>query len=98
MPTNHQHGPECGHQKVSHENHTDYLNEDGLLDCAEGPHPVAVSDKNPDRCKPMQSSMHVHATGCGHEKVKHGDHIDFLVDGRLEHPHGDHNDDHGRIA
>jgi hypothetical protein len=73
------------------------LNEDGLLDCAEGTHPVAISDKNPNRCKPTKSSIHVHGTGCGHQKVMHGDHVDYLVDGRLEHPHGDHIDDHGRI-
>jgi hypothetical protein len=38
---------------------------------------------------------HVHGPGCGHEPVAHGDHTDFLVDGRLHHPHGGHCDDHG---
>lgn len=38
---------------------------------------------------------HVHGPGCGHRRVQHGDHFDFLVDGHLHHPHGDHCDDHG---
>jgi hypothetical protein len=29
--------------------------------------------------------------------VPHGDHIDYLVDGHLHHPHGDHCDDHGPV-
>jgi hypothetical protein len=31
---------------------------------------------------------------CGHEEVPHGDHVDYLVNGRLHHTHGDHCDDH----
>jgi hypothetical protein len=30
--------------------------------------------------------------------VPHGDHIDYLVGGRLHHPHGDHVDDHGPLS
>ena len=40
---------------------------------------------------------HQHGPGCGHEAVPHGNHIDFLVNGRLHHPHGDHCDDHGPV-
>ena len=40
---------------------------------------------------------HVHGPNCGHEAVPHGDHIDYLVNGRLHHPHGDHCDDHGPV-
>jgi UDP-2,3-diacylglucosamine pyrophosphatase LpxH len=29
--------------------------------------------------------------------VPHGDHVDYLVDGHLHHPHGDHCDDHGPV-
>jgi hypothetical protein len=39
----------------------------------------------------------VHGPGCGHEAIKHGDHIDYIVDGRLHHQHGDHCDDHGPL-
>ena len=35
--------------------------------------------------------------GCGHEAVPHGDHVDYLVNGRLHHQHGDHCDDHGPV-
>lgn len=31
------------------------------------------------------------------KQVPHGDHIDYIVDGRLHHPHGDHCDDHGPV-
>jgi hypothetical protein len=30
--------------------------------------------------------------------VPHGDHVDFLVNGRLHYPHGDHCDDHGPVT
>jgi hypothetical protein len=29
--------------------------------------------------------------------VPHGEHTDYLVDGRLHHPHDGHCDDHGGI-
>jgi hypothetical protein len=29
--------------------------------------------------------------------VPHGDHIDYLVDGQLHHPHEGHCDDHGSL-
>lgn len=40
---------------------------------------------------------HQHGEGCGHPAVPHGDHIDYLVNGRLHHVHGDHCDDHGPV-
>lgn len=39
----------------------------------------------------------VHGTECGHVPVLHHDHIDYLVDAHLHHPHGDHCDDHGSV-
>lgn len=38
---------------------------------------------------------HTHGPDCGHEAVSHGDHVDYVVDGRLHRPHEDHCDDHG---
>ncbi|MCD8501925.1 MAG: hypothetical protein LRY71_09930 [Bacillaceae bacterium] len=38
-----------------------------------------------------------HDDDCGHELVPQGDHVDFLVNGRLHHVHGDHCDDHGPV-
>ncbi len=37
---------------------------------------------------------HVHGPGCGHTPVRHGDHTDYLHDGHLHSPHGDHIDEH----
>lgn len=41
-------------------------------------------------------AAHIHGDDCGHEAVPHGDHMDYVVDGHLHHPHGGHCDDHGR--
>jgi hypothetical protein len=37
---------------------------------------------------------HEHGDDCGHTAVRHGEHVDFLHDGHLHHPHGDHVDEH----
>ncbi|MEM1416410.1 MAG: hypothetical protein AAGH15_15985, partial [Myxococcota bacterium] len=29
---------------------------------------------------------HTHGPNCGHTAVRHGDHVDYLVDGVLHHP------------
>jgi len=101
----HTHGPGCGHTAIEHEGHTDYLH-DGHLCHQEGnkveEHRVAVSNTNPDGCRKFTGTAghdgkHKHGPGCGHEAVPHGDHIDYLVDGRLHHQHGDHCDDHGPV-
>jgi len=39
-------------------------------------------------------STHVHGKDCGHTQIKHGDHVDFLQEGHLQHPRGSGNDDH----
>lgn len=43
----------------------------------------------------MAHGAHTHGPDCGHEAVAHGDHLDYLVDGHLHHPHDGHCDDHG---
>ena len=58
---------------------------------------IPVGDKNPVNCTPEVHCTHKHGPNCGHEAVPHGDHVDYLVDGRLHHPHGDHCDDHGPL-
>jgi hypothetical protein len=101
----HRHGPGCGHTAVRHGDHIDYLH-DGHLHHPHGDHvdehEIEVSAKDPDRCTPNHrcgghQSGHVHGPGCGHEAVPHGNHVDYLVDGHLHHPHGDHCDDHGPL-
>lgn len=102
----HVHGPGCGHVGVVHEGHIDFLH-DGHLHHPHGDHVcehvIAVDASHPDCCDGGQAShghdaLHVHGAGCGHEPIPHGDHVDYLVGGRLHHPHGTHCDDHGELA
>jgi hypothetical protein len=100
----HRHGPDCGHTAIRHDGHIDYLHDGCLHHPHEGhydEHRIGVTGSNPAQCTPGFSSghegAHRHGPGCGHEPVPHGDHTDYLVDGRLHHQHGDHCDDHGPI-
>ncbi len=96
----HNHGPKCGHTAVRHDGHLDYLH-DGHLHHMHGDHVdehvIPVSTTNPVNCTPQVHCSHAHGPNCGHEEVPHGDHVDYLVDGRLHHPHDDHCDDHGPV-
>ena len=63
---------------------------------------VPITETNPAQCTPdheceHHDADHEHGPGCGHEAVKHGDHVDYVVEGHLHHPHGDHGDDHGPV-
>jgi hypothetical protein len=100
----HQHGPECEHTGIRHGDHVDYLHdghlhhqrEDGTVE----EHSLDVDAQNPADHAPtheVHEAGHVHGPGCGHERVPHGDHVCYLVDGRLHHPHEDHCDDHGPV-
>lgn len=103
----HVHGKDCGHTAVEHEGHVDYLH-DGHMHhpCEHGgveEHELAVSSKNPDECGSGHEcagheDAHQHGPDCGHEAVPHGDHVDYLVDGHLHHPHRGHCDDHGPLS
>ncbi len=100
----HQHGEDCGHTAIRHEDHVDYLHDGHLHHPHEGhidEHVLAVNAANPDDCTPGNheghDAAHQHGPDCGHEEIPHGDHTDYLVDGRLHHPHGDHCDDHGKV-
>ncbi len=101
----HAHGSNCGHTAIKHDGHTDYLHE-GHMHNVHGDHVdehrFEANARNPVQCTPQQKcgggqGSHVHGPGCGHEAVPHSDHVDYLVRGRLHHPHGDHCDDHGII-
>lgn len=102
----HRHGPGCGHVAIEHDGHTDYLH-DGHLhhphDDHVDEHTLAAGGPNPDRCTPDHACAghggeHRHGPGCGHEAVPHADHVDYLVDGHLHHPHDDHCDHHGEVT
>lgn len=109
----HVHGPDCGHTAVQHDGHVDYLHDGHLHNMAGShchEHAIGISAANPDGCKPIPTyrgaaqhpTRHVHGPGCGHEPVPHGDHVDYLVNGRLHHVHRSadgsvHCDDHGPV-
>ena len=64
--------------------------------------PHDVNESNPESCTGGHvcnghDVAHVHGPNCGHEAVPHGDHIDYLVDGHLHHPHNGHCDNHGSV-
>jgi hypothetical protein len=96
----HVHGEACGHVAVRHDDHIDYLH-DGHLhhphDDHVDEHVVEVDGGHPEGHTEPVPCAHTHAAGCGHEAVPHADHVDYLVEGRLHHPHGDHCDDHGPL-
>ena len=98
----HTHGPGCGHAAIRHDGHIDYLH-DGHLHHEHDGHVdecrIEVGSSNPADCSKAapDGNGHTHGAGCGHPAVPHGDHDDYLVDGVLHHPHGDHCDDHGRV-
>jgi hypothetical protein len=86
---------------VRHDDHIDYLH-DGHLhhphDEHVDEHVIAVDQTHPGDHNDTVNCAHTHGDGCGHEEVPHGDHVDYLVEGRLHRPHGDHCDDHGPLA
>ncbi|HWT95407.1 MAG TPA: hypothetical protein VN238_20590 [Solirubrobacteraceae bacterium] len=100
----HVHGPDCGHTAIKHDDHVDYLH-DGHLHHPHGDHVdehviEAGADHPTGHTEPAggHEGSHQHGPDCGHDAVPHDDHVDYLVDGRLHHPHGDHCDDHGAVA
>lgn len=97
----HVHGEHCGHKAVHHDDHLDYLHDGHLHSSHEGhydEHVIAVSSQNPDSCAPVSCACGHKDKECGHDAVPHGDHVDYLCEGQLHHPHGDHCDNHGPLA
>ncbi len=94
----HQHSENCGHTRIKHGDHFDYLH-DGCLHATHESHydecTLPVTDQNPAECKEI--TCQCDHKGCGHELVPHGDHKDYLVNGRLHHHHDGHCDDHGEV-
>jgi hypothetical protein len=39
-------------------------------------------------------TAHRHGPGCGHTAIRHGEHVDYLNETRLEHPRGDVVEEH----
>lgn len=102
---NHDHAPGCGHVAIEVNGDVCYLHDghmhhqcDGHVHCAS----IEFSAENPDGCAPVENlagheATHVHGDACGHEKVPHGDHFDFLVGDELHHEHNGHCDNHGKV-
>lgn len=59
--------------------------------------PKSSNECAPHSCDGHDAS-HKHGPDCGHEPIRHDDHVDYVVNGHLHHPHGDHCDDHGPVA
>ncbi len=101
----HQHGADCGHTAIQHDDHVDYLHDGHLHNVHEGhvdEHVLEVNAKNPDDCTnghdcSGHEADHKHGEDCGHEAVPHGGHVDYLVDGHLHNQDGDHCDNHGAV-
>lgn len=95
----HVHSSGCGHTKIQHGDHFDYLHH-GHLHAEHDSHYdecfLEVSDANPDVCS--ETACQCDHNDCGHEKIRHSDHFDFLVNGRLHHLHNGHCDDHGAVT
>lgn len=99
----HIHGDDCGHTKVWHDDHWDYLHDGHLHAVHEGhvdEHVLEVNAENPAGEAPMAAAVHadhMHDVADAHAMVRHGDHIDYIHDGHLHYVHGDHVDDHGPV-
>lgn len=83
----HEHSEVCGHTKIKHDGHIDYVHHGHLHHKHDGHWDecvIPVSEQNPSDGKLVASSCQ-HNDDCGHERIPHGDHYDYLVDGRLQH-------------
>lgn len=96
----HVHAADCGHLAIRHDGHVDYVH-DGHLHHVHAGHiddrTIPVTASNPQGCTAQLSDDHQHAQDCGHPKIPHGDHYDYVVDSKLHHSHGGHCDDHGTV-
>ena len=79
---------------VEHDGHVDYLHDGHLHHAHDGhydEHAIAVNATNPAACAPVACGCN--HDDCGHEKVPHGDHVDYAHDGHLHAEHGGHYDE-----
>jgi hypothetical protein len=69
-----------------HSQHGDHVDE----------HVLSVSATNPAQCTGTQCAGDHQSQG--EERIPHGDHMDYIHEGRLHSRHGDHCDDHGALS
>ncbi|WHX77656.1 hypothetical protein QNH32_11960 [Priestia flexa] len=95
----HEHSLACGHTKIMHDGHIDYVH-NGHLHHKHNDHwdecVIPVNETNRDACQLIECGCN-YEEDCGYEMVPHGDHMDYLVNGRLHHVHDGHCDDHGPV-
>jgi hypothetical protein len=99
----HVHGAACGHLAVRHDDHVDYAH-DGHLHHPRGDHFVEheLGHGDLEPCEAghtcdSHDTEHEHGVGCEHVAIPHAGHIDYVVDGHIHRPHGEHCDDHGEL-
>ena len=93
-----------GHLTINHNGHVDHLH-DGHLHHVHGDHVIEhvleVTAANPvseEIVRHVNEGGHVHEKGGAHPRIQHGEHFDYIHNGRLHFMHGDHVDDHGAIS
>jgi len=91
----HKHGENCGHTAIKHADHVDYMHDGHIHNAAASgkvvEHKVRVAASK-NHAKAAAENGHTHGVNCGHERIEHGDHSDYVVDGNVHHVHGDHCD------
>jgi hypothetical protein len=91
----HKHGENCGHAAIKHSGHVDHMHDGHFHSTAANgkvvEHKVRVAASK-DHVKASAENGHTHGVNCGHERIEHGDHSDYVVDGNVHHVHGDHCD------
>lgn len=103
----HAHNEKCGHTAVKHDTHMDYI-DNGEFHAQHANHfdnhGLAVSASEPaarevaaNHKMTTDEKGHAHNDNCGHKKVQHGDHFDFIHNGHYHAVHADHTDEHGNI-
>ncbi len=92
----HAHAKKCGHESIKHGDHTDYVH-DGQYHQVMNNGKVAIHGTTKDGKGKLASSKHAHQhkQSCGHEKIKHGNHVDYIHDGEYHREHKGHVDLHG---
>lgn len=99
------HAATDGHTLINHNGHVDHLH-GGHLHNVDGTHvdehTIAVSAANhvaEEIVSNVNDDGHAHgADDAEHARIQHGDHFDYLHDGRLHFVHADHIDDHGAVT
>ncbi len=91
----HKHGENCGHAVIKHSDHVDHMHEGHMHNTvASGKvveHKLRVATAK-DHVKAPSENGHAHGVNCGHERIEHDNHSDYVVNGNVHHVHGDHCD------